>query len=451
MPTLSVGQLQSQRWSRVRALVRRTTRPALAVVVLPATLGVIAGGACIGTVLDPQCRNGCLSASESGAQIGADPDTDFKPTAGSDSDVDSDTGTGAGPDSDSDADSGTDPDTGSGQDADSDGDPGADPTPDTNGDCEGPLAGSSGTNPLFTDRYTADPAAFVHDCTFHIVCGHDEGQNGFVMWNWYLLSSTDMVNWTDNVGGPILKVSDFAWADANAWASHLTERNGKFYWYVPINQRGGAMTIGVAVADSVTGPYKDAIGGPLVSDAIEMQIGPWSTPGDTPYTIDPAVLVDDDGQAYLYYGSFWRVIVAKLNDDMISLDGGLQEMQMRGAPADGGFWEAPYVAKHEGTYYFIFAAGQNPATIDYATSDSPTGPWQYRGRIIGTLPNQPGQDAATNHAGVAEFAGQWYIVYHVSNGPNGGGTYRREVAIEKMHFNTDGTIERINPSSGLSF
>lgn len=317
-------------------------------------------------------------------------------------------------------------------------------------DCAGPLPGTSGQNPLFTDRYTADPAAFVHGCTFYVACGHDEGSTGFVMRDWYLLSSTDLVTWTDN-GGPALSLDDFAWADANAWAGHVTPRNGRFYWYVPINQRGGAMTIGVAVADSPTGPYEDAIGAPLVSDPIEMENWGFTDAGQTPYTIDPAVFVDDDGQAYLYYGGFWRLVGGRLGDDMISLEGDLAELRINGAPERGNYWEAPYVIKRDGTYTLIYAAGENPATIDYATATDPLGPFSYRGRILGQLPNVAGQDAATNHAGVAEFLGDWYLVYHVSDGPNGGGTYRREVAIERFEFAGDGSIPTITPSAGLVF
>lgn len=136
---------------------------------------------------------------------------------------------------------------------------------------------------------------------------------------------------------------------------------------------------------------------------------------------------------------------------MISLDPPFVEMQITGAPTDGGFWEAAYVFKREGVYYLIYAAGANPATIDYATSNNPMGPWQYRGRILKKLPNKQDEDPATNHAGVAEFHDQWYIVYHVSDGPNGGGTYQREVAIEKMYFNSDSTIQEVKPTAGLSF
>jgi beta-xylosidase len=308
--------------------------------------------------------------------------------------------------------------------------------------CTPPAPGSMGKNPLFTDTYTADPAAFVHDCTFYIQCGHDEGSTGFVMKEWYLLSSTDLVHWTKKVA---LDLKAFAWADANAWAGQMVEKAGKFYWYVPVNERGSGMAIGVAVADSPTGPFKDAIGKPLIDDAFEISNAGFRTPSDTPYTIDPTVFVDDDGQAYLHYGGFSRMMVAKLGADMISIDGKLKEVTPQ------GFFEAAFLTKHGGKYYEIYAAGQNPATIDYATSASPLGPWQYGGRILDALPNVSGMDAATNHAGVAEFAGQWYIVYHLSNGPNGGGTYRREVALDKLGWNADGTIQRVMRTQGVSF
>jgi hypothetical protein len=139
------------------------------------------------------------------------------------------------------------------------------------------------------------------------------------------------------------------------------------------------------------------------------------------------------------------MMVAKLGSDMISIDGKLKEVTPQ------GFFEAPFLIKHGGKYHEIYAAGQNPATIDYATSSSPLGPWQYGGRIIDALPTVSGMDAATNHSGVAEFAGQWYIVYHLSNGPNGGGTYRREVALDKLNWNADGTIQRVTRTQGLKF
>jgi beta-xylosidase len=311
--------------------------------------------------------------------------------------------------------------------------------------CTPPAPGSKGKNPLFSDQYTADPAPLVYNCTFYIGCGHDEGSTGFVMREWFLLSSTDMVHWTKQVA---LKLSDFKWASANAWAGQIVgPKNGKFYWYVPVAEasNGGAMAIGVAVADSPTGPFKDALGKALVNDAFEMQNFGYSQASQTAYTIDPTVYIDGDGQAYLHYGSFGRMVEGKLNDDMISFNGKLQESTPQ------GFFEAPFLTKRNGVWYEIYAAGANPATIDYATSSSPMGPWTRKGRILDAMPGVAGQDAPTSHSGVAEFGGQWYIVYHVSNGPNGGGTYKREVAVDKLDFNSDGTIQKVTPTSGLSF
>ena len=311
--------------------------------------------------------------------------------------------------------------------------------------CTLPMS-AKGNNPLFTDQFTADPAPFVHDCTFYIQCGHDEaaaGQNQFVMREWFLLASTDMVHWTKNVA---LRLSDFKWANANAWAGQMVTKNGKFYWYVPVQQAStGAMAIGVAVADTPTGPFKDALGKALIDDAFEMSNVGFANPSATPYTIDPTVFVDDDGKAYLHYGGFGRMMEAKLGDDMVSIDGKMQEVTPQ------GFFEAAFLTKRNGTYYEIYAAGQNPATIDYATSSSPLGPWARKGRVLDAFKGLSGQDAPTNHSGVAHLGDQWFIVYHVSDGPNGGGTYRREVAVDKLTFNADGTIQRVVPSSGLTF
>lgn len=322
-------------------------------------------------------------------------------------------------------------------------DDGTPPSPPDTGACTGPAIGTQGSNPIMPNLFTADPAALIHDCTFYITAGHDEGTYGFLMRDWYVLSSTDMVNWSDN-GGPKLSLNAFGWADANAWAGQMVQRNGRFYWYVPVNERGAGMAIGVAVADSPLGPFHDAIGAPLVNDAIEMRAFNYSQDYQTVYTIDPTVFVDDDGQAYLAYGGFGRMVTVMLGDDMISLKGQMTEQSPR------GFFEAPYLTKRNGTYYMVYAAGANPATIDYATSASPTGPWQYRGRILDALPGLPGEDAPTSHPAIAEFAGQWYLVYHLSNGP-GGGTYRRQVAVDKLTFNGDGTIQKVTPTSGVSF
>jgi len=308
-------------------------------------------------------------------------------------------------------------------------------------DCTPPAPGSRGSNPLFTDTFTADPAPMVYGCTFYITCGHDEGTTGFNLREWYVLYSTNMVNWERQVA---FGVNLFSWANANAWASQMVEKDGTFYWYVPVQKsKDGTMAIGVAKANSPLVPFVDAIGGPLVDDDFEIANMGYRTPSDTPYTIDPTVFVDDDGRAYMHYGSFFRMINAELNEDMISIKGTMVESTPQ------GFFEAPFLTKRNGVYYEVYARDGNPAKIDYATSNSPMGPWQYGGRILDPLPNNPGENAATSHPGVAEFHGQGYLVYHLSHGT--AGTYRRQVAIEKLNFNADGSIQKVTPSSGLQF
>jgi len=160
-------------------------------------------------------------------------------------------------------------------------------------------------NPIVQTNYTADPAPMVDKGTVYLYTTHDEDKtvrNFFTMNDWRCYSSTDMANWTDH--GAILNFKDFSWARGDAWAGQCVFRNGKYYFYVPINQKNGGNAIGVAVSDSPTGPFKDAIGKPLL----------------TGYGyIDPTVFIDADGQAYLYWGNpfLWYV---KLNQDMISYD-----------------------------------------------------------------------------------------------------------------------------------
>ena len=167
-------------------------------------------------------------------------------------------------------------------------------------------------NPVVQTNFTTDPAPMVHNDTLYVYTGHDEdGADFFWMQEWRVYSTTDMVNWTDH-GSP-LAIEDFKWADDRAWAPQCIERDGKFYFYVPLHSRlSGAMAIGVAVGDSPLGPFKDAIGRPLVD-------GSWDY-------IDPTVFVDDDGQAYLYWGNP-EIYYVKLNKDMISFDGDVHKVQ----------------------------------------------------------------------------------------------------------------------------
>ncbi|MDA0633950.1 family 43 glycosylhydrolase [Nonomuraea sp. MCN248] len=285
-------------------------------------------------------------------------------------------------------------------------------------------------NPIVQTIYTADPAPLVHNGRVYVYTGHDEdGSTYFTMRDWRVYSSSDMANWTDH-GSP-MSLATFAWADANAWAGHVTQRNGRFYWYVPIRDRAtGSMAIGVAVGDSPTGPFRDAIGRPLVNNG----------------EIDPNVFIDDNGQAYLYWGNprLWYV---RLNPDMISYSGSPTQIPLTTAgygtrTGNAGrptlYEEAPWVFKRNGLYYNVFAAECCSEFIAYSTAPSATGPWTYRGTI---MPRQG--SSFTNHAGIIDFNGGSYFFYHNGALPGGGG-YTRSVAVEKFTYNADGTIPTIN-------
>lgn len=307
-------------------------------------------------------------------------------------------------------------------------------------------------NPVVTHVYTADPAALVHDGVLYVHAGRDQappGHQNFVMNEWRVLSTTDLVNWTDH-GSP-LSVDSFAWANADAWASEVVQGpDGRFYWYVSINgfTDAGWMNIGVAVADTPVGPFTDALDGPLISD---------STPNSSALNIDPTVFVDDDDQAYMYWGSFWSPRVVALGADMISLAGPVQTPQ-----GLDGFWEAPWMFARDGVYYLAYASNSNIdddgcvtsssfACIRYATASSPLGPWTHQGIVLDQV------SSTTNHPAIVEYGDacepnqsgcqdQWYMVYHTADAP-GGGDFRRSVAIDELYFNADGTMQRVVQTS----
>ncbi len=283
-----------------------------------------------------------------------------------------------------------------------------------------------GGNPVVTDMFTADPSPLVHDDTLYIYTGHDiqnETDTFFKMHDWYAFSTTDMVDYEKH--GPLLSVDDFAWAKGDAFASHCIERDGKFYWYVSLRHKdvhvNEGFAIGVAVSDSPTGPFKDAIGAALITDATENSVV---------LNIDPAVYVDDDGQAYLYWGSWNAGRWVKLKDSMLELDGEVQTLQAH------NFFEAPFIHKR-GELYYLSYASHYPSTTEYSTGPSVTGPWTYRGVINDLLPK-----SETNHQGIVEFKGKWYFVYHSAALP-GGGVYRRSLCVDVLEYDEAGLIKKV--------
>ena len=296
-------------------------------------------------------------------------------------------------------------------------------------------------NPFVQTWCTSDPAPMVHNGTMYVYTGHDEdGADFFWMQEWRVYSTQDMVNWQDH-GSP-LALESFSWADDRAWASQTIERDGKFYWYICAHSKiSGGMAIGVAVGDSPTGPFRDALGKPLFEN------GSWDH-------IDPTVFIDDDDQAWLMWGNP-QVYYLKLNRDMISYEGELGKLPMTeeafGSPMMKGrekgktykdsYVEGPWLTKRNGTYQLLYAAGGVPEHISYSTAPSPLGPWKYAGEIM-PLSNT---NSFTNHCGVADFKGHSYFFYHTGKLPRGGG-FGRSVAVEEFKYNADGSFPTILPT-----
>lgn len=292
-------------------------------------------------------------------------------------------------------------------------------------------------NPIIQTRYTADPAPVVINGKVYLYTDHDEDHaTWFVMKDWRLYTSSDMVNWTDK-GSP-LSLKTFKWSAKDAWAPQVIERDGKFYCYAPMTQKGVGMSIGVAVADRPEGPFHDALGHPLVHIS--------------PADIDPTVFIDKDGQAYLYWGNS-QLFYVKLNKNMISYDQkvGIVKVPLTAAAFGKGpgvrrrrtlYVEGPWFYRRGSMYYLVYAAGGIPEFIAYSTSPGPIGPWTYRGII---MPNHLPQLAFTNHPGVIDYKGHSYFFYHNQALPGGSG-FDRSVCVEEFRYNPDGSFPTILPT-----
>lgn len=282
-------------------------------------------------------------------------------------------------------------------------------------------------NPIITDKYTADPSAMVYKDKVYLYAGHDEApakQERYMMHEWLVYSSDNMTDWKGHPSP--LKAKDFAWAKGDAWASQAIERNGKFYWYVAVEHgsiKGKA--IGVAVADNPLGPFKDARGSAIITNDMtteETKIS-WDD-------IDPTVFIDDDGQAYLFWGNT-QCYYIKLKENMVDQDGPIQKVSLP------NFTEAPWLHKRKGWYYLSYAY-QFPEKIAYAMSRKITGPWEFKGIL-----NEVAGNSNTNHQAIIDFKGKSYFIYHNGSIPNDGGSFRRSVCIDRLYYNADGTMKRI--------
>lgn len=275
--------------------------------------------------------------------------------------------------------------------------------------------------PIIQTKYTADPAPMVYNDTVFLYTTHDEDDaEGFKMQDWLLYTSTDMVNWTDH--GVVASLKSFDWVkrDNGAWAEQVVERNGKFYMYCPIHGNG----IGVLVSNSPYGPFKDPLGKPLV-----WQKEHWDD-------IDPTVFIDEDGQAYMYWGNP-NCYYVKLNEDMISYSGDI--VKLKETPEH--YQEGPWFYKRNGHYYLAFASTCCPEGIGYAMSDSPTGLWKTKGYIM-----RPTERTRGNHPGIMDYKGKSYVFglnYDLLKLETNTHYERRSVSVAEMHYNEDGTIQEV--------
>lgn len=311
---------------------------------------------------------------------------------------------------------------------------------------------SDGTNPIVKTAFTPDPAGYVDGDFFYLFTGHDEPTaRGYKMLDWQVFRTKDMKTWED-LGRVLDLRNTFKWAKPNgAWASQAIKRNGKWFWYCAVFRQGGESCVAVATADKPEGPWSDALGKPLVEGY---------------GYIDPSVFVDDDGQAWLFWGNCggdpgcWY---APLEENMIELASevktvpGLMDEKAFGKPLkkkhgagarkpiDTNFEEAPWIYKVGDTYYLEYAAGGVPEHWAYSTAKSIHGPWTYRGRIM-----DEAQGTGTIHGGSVFFKGEWYLVYHNAT-LEGGADCRRSACVERYTRNPDGSIPFIRATkSGVS-
>jgi hypothetical protein len=317
------------------------------------------------------------------------------------------------------------------------------------------------SDPLVKHIYTADPSAHVFQGKVYIYPSHDyeagipENDLGdhFDMRDYHVLSMSSIPGKvTDH--GVALDKKDIPWSGRQLWAPDAAFANGKYYLYFPLKDKQDVFRMGVATSASPAGPFKAE-----------------AKPIEGSYSIDPAVFQDTDGSFYMYFGGIWGgqlqrwrtgaydpdgkepadqepaigPRMARLTKDMLSFDEPVKEIQildpdgkpLLAADHDRRFFEASWVHKYNGKYYFSYSTGDTHF-INYATGTSPYGPFTYQGVILKPVVGW------TNHHSIVEFKGKWYLFYHDST-LSGGKTHLRSIKVTELKYRPDGTIETIEP------
>lgn len=315
--------------------------------------------------------------------------------------------------------------------------------------------------PLVTHIYTADPSAHVFEGKIYIYPSHDLDHNGpdndngdqYRMEDYHVLSMDDTSSpCVDH--GEVLHMKDVPWVSKQMWAPDAMYKNGTYYLFFPARDKEGIFRIGVATGKSPAGPFTAE---------------PDYIPGS--FSIDPAVYMDDDGKAYIYFGGLWGgqlekwqtgsfvenaegpkgnepalgPMYAELSDDLLSFKAKPQEIKIldeNGNPLTAGdeerrYFEGPWMHKYNDTYYLSYSTGSTHYLV-YATSKDPKGPFTYRGRIL-----EPVIGWTTHHS-IIQFQDKWYLFYHDSS-LSGGVNHKRCVKYTELKYNEDGTIQTIKP------
>jgi beta-xylosidase len=277
-------------------------------------------------------------------------------------------------------------------------------------------------NPIIRHKFTSDPSVIEFNGRIYLFTGHDEAPEryfGYRLTEWLCFSSADLKEWKEHAIN--LRPGNFAWAARDAFASKIIARAGKFYLYVSVtNESAEGEAIGVAVATQPTGPFEDARGSALIT-AKDIHHGGRN--------FDPAVLVDDDGTAYLFWGK-GVCYYAALEDNMVDINGDFGTISLP------GFQEGAHIHKRNGWYYLSYGY-EMPEKVAYAMSRSIRGPWEFKG-ILNEVPG----NCETNRPAIIDFQGESYFFYHNGCLP-GGGSYRRSVCVDKLYYNPDGTMKRV--------
>lgn len=317
--------------------------------------------------------------------------------------------------------------------------------------------------PLVTEIFTADPSAHVFDGKLYIYPSHDVDAgipdddlgNQYAMHDYRVLSM-------DAIGGPVtvgpvaLDVKDVPWAAKQMWAPDAAYKDGKYFLYFPAKDKDGIFHIGVAVSDNPMGPFK---------------ADPQPIPDS--FSMDPAVFTDTDGESYMYFGGLWggqlqkwasgkydpsigetdlkqdnkpalMPKIAKMASDMRRFAEKPRDVMIvdeKGQPILGGdhdrrFFEAAWMYKRDGKYYFTYSTGDTHF-IAYAVGDNPYGPFTYKGNVL--LPVQ----GWTNHHSIVDFQGKTWLFYHDTQ--LSGKNHLRSVKVTELTFNPDGSILTIDP------